>query len=136
MEWRQVWCWVSAAEATMSKGSPLWQCINGCGACCRLDPERRGEALAALNAEQRATYMDLVAADGWCRHFDTGNRRCRIYADRPDFCRVQRLLALFGQEGEDFDSFAISCCLQQIRSEEGGRGRVMKRFMRAIRRQP
>jgi Fe-S-cluster containining protein len=120
----------------MSKGSPIWQCISGCGACCRLDPDRRGEALAALNAEQRSTYMDLVAADGWCRHFDTGNRRCRIYADRPDFCRVQRLLALFGQEGEDFDSFAISCCLQQIRSEEGGRGRVMRRFQRAIRRQP
>ena len=76
-----------------------WRCISGCGACCRLDPELRGDALAALSAEQRALYLSLVGPDGWCIHFDTGGRRCRIYSDRPDFCRVENLVALFGGGG-------------------------------------
>lgn len=110
-----------------------WQCITGCGACCRLDPELRQEALAALDPAQRELYLSMVGADGWCRHFDTGRRRCRVYDGRPDFCRVSSLMELFGAEGRDADELAISCCLQQIRSESGGRGRVMKRFKRAIR---
>ncbi len=115
---------------------PSWRCISGCGACCRLDPALRGEALEALDPEQRRQFLDLVGADGWCRHFDTGGRRCRIYSDRPDFCRVENLMRLFGAAGEEADALAIRCCTQQIRSEWGGRGRVMKRFLRAIRQQP
>jgi Fe-S-cluster containining protein len=93
----------------------------------------RQEALAALAPDQRDLYLSMVGADGWCRHFDTGSRRCRIYETRPDFCRVSSLMSLFGAEGRDADELAISCCLQQIRSENGGRGMVMKRFRRAIR---
>jgi Fe-S-cluster containining protein len=111
-----------------------WQCISGCGACCRLDPSLRPEALDALGPGQRATYLSMVGPDGWCIHFDTGGRRCRIYEDRPDFCRVGSLIDLFGQQGEDGNALAIHCCKQQIRSEYGGRGKVMRRFLRAIRR--
>lgn len=75
----------------------------------------------------------MVGPDGWCRHFDTGSRRCRIYESRPDFCRVSSLITLFGERGEDGDALAIACCSQQIRSEKGGRGKVLKRFLRAIR---
>ena len=110
-----------------------WQCISGCGACCRLDPALRGEALAALDSAQRQQYLAMVGPDGWCIHFDTGGRRCRIYEQRPDFCRVDNLMRLFGAEGEDADDLAIACCLQQIRSESGGRGRVMRRFRRRLR---
>jgi len=128
---------------------PSWQCIAGCGACCRLDPAERGEALAALSEAQRSQYLAMVGSDGWCIHFDTGGRRCRIYDDRPSFCRVENLLSLFGPQhaaadhaaddapgGDalDADAFAIACCTQQIRSEFGGRGRVMRRFLKAIRR--
>jgi len=115
---------------------PSWRCISGCGACCRLDPALRGDALEVLDEEQRQQVLDLVGPDGWCRHFDTGGRRCRIYADRPDFCRVENLMELFGAAGEEADALAIHCCTQQIRSEWGGRGRVMKRFLRTIRQQP
>lgn len=115
---------------------PAWRCIQGCGACCRLDPALRPEALDALNAEQRHQYLAMVGADGWCIHFDTGGRRCRVYADRPDFCRVENLMRLFGAEGEEADALAIRCCTEQIRSEYGGRGRVMRRFLRAIRQRP
>jgi hypothetical protein len=149
-----------------------WQCISGCGACCRLDPELRGEALEALDLQQQQTYLAMVGADGWCLHFDTGARRCRIYDQRPDFCRVDNLLGLFTassrvspaaafdsasnskspadvdsqpaadafsqvtghlQDRNDRDELAIACCRQQIRSEWGGRGKVMKRFNNAIR---
>jgi Fe-S-cluster containining protein len=111
-----------------------WQCISGCGACCRLDPSLRAEALDALGPGQRATYLAMVGPDGWCIHFDTGGRRCSIYDNRPDFCRVGSLIDLFGQQGEDGNALAINCCKQQIRSEYGGRGKVMRRFLRAIRR--
>ncbi|MCS5705113.1 MAG: YkgJ family cysteine cluster protein [Cyanobacteriota bacterium] len=120
-----------------------WQCISGCGACCRLDPAERGEALDALSPEERERYLSMVGPDGWCIHFDTGGRRCRIYEERPSFCRVENLIQLFGEpedapgaEPIDGDAMAIACCKQQIRSEFGGRGRVMRRFLRAIRRQP
>lgn len=128
-----------------------WRCISGCGACCRLDPAERGEDLAALGPAQQHAYLQMVGADGWCIHFDTGGRRCRIYEDRPDFCRVENLLSLFGKpdateaaaadpaasgpaQAARAEALAIQSCRQQIRAEYGGRGRVMRRFERAIRR--
>lgn len=130
---------------------PHWRCISGCGACCRLDPAERGEDLAALSPAQQQAYLQMVGADGWCIHFDTGGRRCRIYEDRPDFCRVENLLSLFGKPGAAeaaaadpaasgqgqaarAEALAIQSCRQQIRAEYGGRGRVLRRFERAIRR--
>ena len=119
-------------------GRPLhWTCISGCGACCRLDPDGRPEALEALNPEQRQLFLSMVGDDGWCRHYDTGGRRCRIYEDRPDFCQVANLMALFADDTDaDPQALAIRCCLQQIRSEYGGRGKVMRTFLRALRRRP
>jgi hypothetical protein len=76
-----------------------WQCISGCGACCRLDPAQRGDDLDCLDEEQRRLYLSMVGEDGWCIHFDTGGRRCRIYDTRPDFCRVENLAALFAAPG-------------------------------------
>lgn len=125
-----------AAPMTTSPSGPRWQCIGGCGACCRLDPAQRPEALDALSPAQRQTYLAMVGEDGWCIHYDSGGRRCRIYAGRPDFCQVANLIGLFGAESSDGDALAIACCLQQIRSEYGGRSRVMKRFLRALRLQP
>jgi hypothetical protein len=57
---------------------------------------------------------------------------------------VENLMSLFGSpnqgeaalEMQAANELAISCCKQQIRSEYGGRGRVMRRFLRAIRQQP
>ncbi|MEY4298489.1 MAG: hypothetical protein RLZZ423_1668 [Cyanobacteriota bacterium] len=110
-----------------------WRCISGCGSCCRLDPEEREEALEALTAEQQQQYLAMVGPDGWCVHYDTGSCTCRIYDERPMFCRVENLAALFDVAPEEANAFAIACCRQQIRSEHGGRGIVMKRFEQAIR---
>ena len=110
-----------------------WRCISHCGACCRLCPEERPEALAALSEAQRHQYLSMVGEDGWCIHFDTGGRRCRIYADRPEFCRVSHLGDLFSVPDDHLDQFAISCCRQQIRTTYGGRSLTMRQFDRAQR---
>ena len=110
-----------------------WRCISGCGSCCRLEPEEREEALEALTPEQQEQYLSMVGPDGWCIHYDTGSCTCRIYDERPLFCRVENLASLFDVAPEEANAFAIACCRQQIRSEHGGRGIVMKRFEQAIR---
>ena len=110
-----------------------WRCISGCGSCCRLDPGERNEALEALDAEQQELYLSMVGPDGWCIHFDTGSSSCRIYEERPVFCRVENLAQLFEVPAKEANDFAIACCRQQIRCEHGGRGMVMKRFEQAIR---
>jgi len=110
-----------------------WRCISGCGSCCRLDPGERNEALAALSPEQQEQYLSMVGPDGWCIHYDTGSSSCRIYDERPFFCRVENLAGLFGVAADEANDFAIACCRQQIRCEHGGRGMVMKRFEQAIR---
>jgi|LauGreDrversion4_2_1035121.scaffolds.fasta_scaffold614537_1 hypothetical protein len=118
------------------KATLTWRCISGCGSCCRLDPSEREEALEALNPEQQAQYLAMVGDDGWCIHYDTGSCSCRIYDERPSFCRVQNLADLFDVPAEEANAFAIDCCRQQIRSEHGGRGMVMRRFEQAIRQPP
>ena len=110
-----------------------WTCIKHCGACCRLCPEERQEALEALTEAQRERYLSMVGDDGWCIHYDSGGRRCRIYAERPEFCDVSRLGSLFEIPDSELDSFATSCCRQHIRSLYGGRSLVMRRFNRAQR---
>lgn len=116
----------------MTRTKPTWTCIHQCGACCRLAPEERPEALEALSENQRKVYLSMVGEDGWCKHYDSGGRRCRIYETRPDFCRVSSLATLFGVPAEDTDAFAISCCDQQIRSLYGGRSPELRRFKRAV----
>jgi hypothetical protein len=37
-----------------------WSCISGCGACCRLDPSQRQEAIAALSPSQQEQYLAMV----------------------------------------------------------------------------
>ena len=116
---------------SMSRGE-RWTCIQGCGACCHLDPGEREEALQVLDEAQQVLYRSMVAEDGWCRHYDHGQRSCSIYDVRPDFCRVSNLGRLFGVIG-NVDGFAIDCCRQQIRSEYGVRSTEMRRFNRAVR---
>jgi Fe-S-cluster containining protein len=97
-----------------------WRCISGCGACCRLDPALRGEDLDCLDAEQRRTYLSMVGEDGWCIHFDTGSRRCRIYDARPDFCRVENLVALFAGHGASNETPAAMAAAEARPERPGG----------------
>ena len=109
-----------------------WKCIKNCGACCRLAPEERADALNVLDNNQIAIYLRMVGEDGWCIHFDSLSRSCRIYDQRPEFCRVSNLVRLFGVDPNLFDSFAVQCCTEQIQSIYGETSEVMKSFSREV----
>lgn len=118
----------------MTSTSVNWSCIKGCGACCKLAPDERVEAIEVLTDTQVKEYFDLVGTDGWCKFFDRSSKICRIYEDRPDFCKVRNIAKAFKVNKAQFDSFAIECCREQIRSIYGGRSRVMKRFNNVVRK--
>jgi hypothetical protein len=111
-----------------------WQCVKQCGACCNLDPDDRPELADYLTPEELALYFSLVGEDGWCIHFDQENRECRIYPDRPRFCRVEADIFhdLYEIEAEDVNDFAIECCRQQIEGVYGDRSLEMLRFDQAV----
>nr|AUG32663.1 hypothetical protein PLO_686 [Paulinella longichromatophora] len=107
-----------------------WQCSELCGACCHLNPADRQEALQTLEPIEQDIYLSMVGEDGWCIHFESSRRYCRIYDERPSFCRVGRLIELFHIDKMDHTAFALSCCRQQIRTVYGGRSKEMRQFQR------
>ncbi len=115
-----------------SKKNSKWQCISNCGACCKLDPLERLEAIEVLSKDQLDEYLGLVGKDGWCRHYDTNSHKCKIYADRPDFCRVSEITNIFNVEATNANCFAIACCKQQIKAIYGGRSKVYRKFVRQL----
>ncbi|WP_448562932.1 YkgJ family cysteine cluster protein [Trichothermofontia sp.] len=111
-----------------------WQCIGQCGACCHLAPADRPGLASYLSPVELAQYLALVGEDGWCVHFDPGTRRCRIYADRPRFCRVEAAVfqEMYGIRPEALSDFAMACCRQQIAGVYGRRSKLMRRFNEAV----
>lgn len=111
-----------------------WQCIKGCGACCYLDLEERTEVPTYLNAAEWDTYLGLIGEDGWCIHLDPINRECRIYDQRPRFCRVspEVFQALYGVPPEELNDFAIDCCREHIDDMYGDRSLERLRYDQAV----
>ncbi len=107
-----------------------WECISYCGACCRLAPEERTEALEALTEEQTNIYLDMVDTDGWCKFYNKNTKVCTIYNSRPNFCDVKYILEFFKQDKLNHDNFLINSCKQHIRSVYGARSSIFKRFTR------
>ena len=112
----------------MAQKQLKWKCVSNCGACCKLKPDERIEAIAALTLEDEAEYLNLVGDDGWCKNYDKSKRRCKVYNNRPTFCRVGYMTNLFGITKEMKELQAIKFCKQQIRSIYGGKSIVLKRF--------
>lgn len=111
-----------------------WCCVEQCGACCHLDPSERPDVQEYLTPEEWQHYLSLVGADGWCIHFNKDHRKCQIYADRPQFCRVESEVfqRLYGVEPEDVNEFAIACCREQIDAVYGDRSLESLRFEKEI----
>lgn len=112
----------------------IWQCVEGCGACCHLDPSDRPDLEDYLSPEELTQYLSLVGEGGWCINFDHTTRKCRIYEDRPRFCRVtpETFEEMYGVEREEFNDFAIECCQQQIAGVYGEDSPEMKDYNRAV----
>lgn len=100
-----------------------WCCVRQCGACCHLDPAARPDLDQYLSPDELELYLSLVGKDGWCVHYNPASRQCRIYQERPRFCRVTPDVFhdLYGIEPEKFHDFAIDCCRQQIEGVYGDR---------------
>lgn len=111
-----------------------WRCIKGCGACCHLDPLERPELSDYLAPDELEAYFRLVGDDGWCIHFDPDTRECRIYENRPRFCRVEPEVFkdLYDVEPEELNDFAIDCCREQIDAVYGDRSLERLRFDRDV----
>lgn len=111
-----------------------WRCVKQCGACCHLDPNERPDLAEYLTPEELELYLSLVGEGGWCINYDHITRECRIYLNRPRFCRVEPKVFqdMYGITSEDLDDFAIECCQQQISGVYGDRSLEMQRFNRAI----
>lgn len=109
-----------------------WLCVSNCGACCHLDPQERPELEEYLSPEQLKLYLSMVGDEGWCINFDRTTRKCSIYEQRPDFCRVlpDNFEQMYGIEKEEFNDFAIDCCQQQIAGVYGQNSSEMKRYDR------
>ncbi|KAL0344587.1 UNVERIFIED_CONTAM: hypothetical protein Sradi_4290000 [Sesamum radiatum] len=73
------------------KKDPVWQCVQNCGACCKLDkgPTFPSPDEIFDDPSDIQLYESLVGEDGWCIHYDKSSRKCSIYAERPYFCRVE-----------------------------------------------
>ena len=108
----------------------IWRCVKQCGACCHLDPKERPDLDQYLSQDELKLYLSLVGSDGWCVNFDHSTRECRIYLNRPRFCRVQSdvFRDLYGIEPDELNDFAIACCHQQIADVYGDRSPEMMRF--------
>ena len=111
-----------------------WRCVKHCGACCHLEPADRPNLKDYLSKQELELYLSMVGKGGWCVHFDRDRRECRIYEQRPRFCRVQPDLfeQMYGVNEEEFNDFAIDCCRQQIECVYGRNSQEMLRYNRKI----
>lgn len=130
---------VGASGFGGSKKQPeKWQCISGCGACCKLD---KGPAFPTPeeifddDALHLQLYKSLIGPDGWCIHYKHTTRTCSIYADRPNFCRVKPdvFQRLYGIPERRFNKEACSSCKDTITAIYGANSEELKNFNRAIR---
>ena len=107
-----------------------WRCVKQCGACCHLDPSDRPDLDQYLTSAEMTQYLSMVGEDGWCVNFDPATRECRIYDERPRFCRVEPEIFqnMYGVQAADFNGFAIHCCHQQIAGVYGDLSPERRRF--------
>jgi hypothetical protein len=111
-----------------------WRCVKQCGACCYLDPTERPDLEEYLSPEELELYLSMVGEGGWCVNFDRVSRECRIYTDRPRFCRVEAdvFQDMFGIEPSELNEFAIDCCYEHIEDVYGDRSLELLRFDQAV----
>lgn len=107
-----------------------WRCVKGCGACCYLEPSERPDLEEYLTPEELEQYLSMVGEGGWCINFDRASRECRIYSNRPRFCRVEPEIfqGMYGIVPEELNDFAIECCQEHISDIYGDNSPEMQHF--------
>ncbi|CAG7912155.1 unnamed protein product [Brassica rapa] len=117
-----------------------WQCIEGCGACCKLAKDFAFATPDEIfdDPDDVELYRSMIGDDGWCINYEKATRKCSIYADRPYFCRVEPEVfkTLYGIEEKKFNKEACSCCIDTIKTIHGPDSKELDNFNRAIRSSP
>lgn len=111
-----------------------WSCVKGCGACCYLEPSERPDLEEYLTPEELEQYLSMVGSEGWCINFDRTSRECRIYSNRPRFCRVEpeSFQDMYGIAPEEINNFAIECCQEHISDIYGADSQEMQHFNQKV----
>ncbi len=111
-----------------------WQCVLNCGACCYLNPLERPFLEEFLSPSQLELYLSMVGEDGWCQNYDHSSRKCKIYQERPRFCRVEVDIfeEMYGVRQTEFDDFAINCCLEHIQDRYGNHSKEIDNYRQQI----
>ena len=80
------------------------------------------------------TYNQMRLEDGWCRNFDKVSRLCKIYDNRPEFCKVDRnkFRQIYAVDEDAIDDFCIYCCRSQISDVYGRHSLEAKSYEDAI----
>lgn len=115
-----------------------WQCVKGCGACCKLDKGPKYPTPEEIFEDPSHIQLltSLIGPDGWCIHYDKTSRTCSIYSDRPYFCRVEPGIfdRLYGVGKKKFDKEACSFCRDAIKTVYGPKSKELDNFNNAIRK--
>ena len=126
---------MSTASSKILRRVNKWACVSGCGACCKLGPlSSRPDLAEYLSPGELSQYTSMIGNDDWCVNFDQKNRICKIYEDRPSFCRVEpsKMKEMFDVEEEDIDDFAAFCCREHITDNYGENSIELERFEAVI----
>ncbi|KAK2455088.1 zinc/iron-chelating domain protein [Trifolium repens] len=114
-----------------------WQCVEGCGACCKLQkgPSYPSPEEIFTDPSDVELYNSLIGEDGWCIHYEKSTRKCSIYSERPYFCRAEPEVfqSLFGVKEKNFNKEACSFCRDSIKSIYGYNSKELSNFDKSIR---
>lgn len=120
----------------IEKKEPLWRCVQGCGACCKLDkgPDFATPEEIFDDPSNVELYRSLIGPDGWCINYEKSTRKCSIYPERPYFCRVEPAVfqSLYGINKKKFNKEACNCCRDTIKAIYGSRSKELDNFNCAI----
>nr|XP_025632801.1 uncharacterized protein LOC112727323 isoform X1 [Arachis hypogaea] len=100
----------NAGFGASEKKEAWWRCVEGCGACCKLEkgPSFPSPEEIFTDPSHVEHYKSLIGPDGWCIHYEKITRKCSIYSERPYFCRVEPEIfdSLYGISEKKFNKEA------------------------------
>uniref|UniRef100_M1C7J3 Uncharacterized protein n=1 Tax=Solanum tuberosum TaxID=4113 RepID=M1C7J3_SOLTU len=116
---------------------PTWQCVQNCGACCKLDKGPNFPSAEEIFDDPSDIEVGWLVVSG-------SRRKCFFYAvvkyqdmiefNRPYFCRVEPDIfeTLYGIETKKFNKEACSCCIDTIKAVYGSTSKELENFNAAI----
>ncbi|XP_057741890.1 uncharacterized protein LOC130960491 isoform X2 [Arachis stenosperma] len=126
----------NAGFGASEKKEARWRCVEGCGACCKLEkgPSFPSPEEIFTDPSHVEHYKSLIGLDGWCIHYEKITRKCSIYSERPYFCRVEPEIfdSLYGISKKKFNKEACSCCRDTIKAIYGPNSKELHNFNNSI----